>query len=230
MPLAQPSPGEPPPAEPLPADPPPAGPPPGRPRRSPPESSADTLPEDWSRWRERVDLAGYDARWARLAQEGANPHGEADLVSSYRPGAVLDGGCGTGRVGIELARRGVAVLGVDADPDMIAAARAKAPELEWLAVDLADLDRPERFDVVVLAGNVVPYATRRPELVSACGRHLGPAGRLVAGFSLRRGWPTLGDYDGWCHTTGLRLEDRFATWDAAPYDDGSYAVSVHRMP
>lgn len=186
------------------------------------------LPDDWSRWRDQVDLDCYDERWARMAEAGENPHGEADLVSSYRPASVLDGGCGTGRVGIELARRGVAVVGVDSDADMIAAARAKAPELEWLALDLADLDRPERFDVVVLAGNVVPYAERRAELVASCARHLESGGRLVAGFQLQDGWPTLDDYEGWCAAAGLVVEDRFGTWSREPYAGGAYVVAVHR--
>jgi SAM-dependent methyltransferase len=188
------------------------------------------LPDDWQRWREQVDLGRYDERWRRMAEAGENPHGEADLVASYAPTSVLDGGCGTGRVAIELARRGIAVLGVDADPEMIAAARTKAPGLEWLAVDLAELDRPERFDVVVLAGNVVPYvaAERRPAAVAACARHLVPGGRLVAGFQLRPGWPALAEYDAWCATAGLRLAERFATWEREPYTGGEYAVSVHR--
>ncbi|MFC4949664.1 class I SAM-dependent methyltransferase [Pseudonocardia sp. GCM10023141] len=185
-----------------------------------------TLPEDWSQWRADVDLDRYDERWKQLAAAGENPHGEVDLVMTFAPRSVLDGGCGTGRVGIELARRGVTVLGVDADADMIAAARAKAPELEWVCADLADLDHPDRFDVVVLAGNVVPYASRRAEMVAACARHLAPSGVLVTGFQLQAGWPTLADYDGWC--AGLALEARYATWDRSPYAGGDYAVSVHR--
>ena len=181
-----------------------------------------TLPDDWSAWRDRVDLAAYDERWDAIPE----PHGEADLVAAHRPRSVLDGGCGTGRVGIELARRGIAVLGVDADADMVAAARAKAPGLEWVHADLADLDRPERFDVVVLAGNVVPYAPRRAELVAACARHLAPGGRLVAGFQLQEGWPTLADYDGWCADAGLVLAERYATWEREPYGGGDYAVTV----
>jgi SAM-dependent methyltransferase len=188
------------------------------------------LPADWTAWREQVDVERYDERWRRMAAAGGNPHGEADLIASYRPASVLDGGCGTGRVGTELARRGIAVLGVDADPDMIRAARAKAPALEWQVTDLAELDRPERFDVVVLAGNVVPYVApdRRAAAVAACVRHVAPGGRLVAGFQLRDGWPALADHDGWCAAAGAVLEDRFATWDRAPYAGGDYAVSVHR--
>lgn len=189
------------------------------------------LPRDWNQWREQIDLDRYDERWQRMAAAGGNPHGEADLIESYQPGSVLDGGCGTGRVGIELARRGIAVLGVDADATMIAAAQAKAPDLEWVAVDLAELARPERFDLVALAGNVVPYVApdRRRDAVAACAGHLRPGGRLVAGFQLQDGWPTLGDYDGWCRAAALNLEDRFATWDREPYAGGAYAVSVHRL-
>ena len=177
-----------------------------------------------------MNLAGYDDRWQRLADAGVNPHGEADLVSSFGPATVLDAGCGTGRVAIELARRGVDVVGTDLDPDMVAAALAKAPALTWVHTDLAALDLDARFDVVVLAGNVVPYvaAAHRPAAVAACARHLADGGRLVGGFQLRPGWPTLADYDGWCADAGLTPENRWATWDREPYAGGDYAVSVHR--
>ncbi len=164
---------------------------------------------------------------------GANPHGEADLVSSYGPRSVLDGGCGTGRVAIELARRGLDVAGADLDPDMIALARAKAPELAWVQADLGELDLPARFDVVVLAGNVIPYvaAARRGAAVAGCARHLTSGGRLIAGFQLQAGWPSLADYDRWCESAGLVLEARYATWDRHPFTEtGTYAVSVHRAP
>ncbi len=192
-------------------------------------SRAPGLPDDWSRWRDQVDLGDYDQRWARMAAAGHNPHGEADLVMSFVPGSVLDGGCGTGRVGIELARRGVHVVGVDNDPDMIAAARAKAPELAWHHVGLDGMDLGERFDVVVLAGNVVPYVApdARAAAVASCARHLRPGGRLIAGFSLRAGWPGLDEYDGWCAAAGLAPDGRWATWDRQPYTGGEYAVSIH---
>lgn len=191
-----------------------------------------TLPDDWDRWREQVDLAAYDASWERIAASGGNPHGEADLVASFAPVSVLDAGCGTGRIAIELARRGVAVLGIDSDADMIAAARAKGTGLRFDQVDLAELDLPDRFELVVLAGNVVPYVApqHRAAAVRACAAHLHPGGRLVAGFTQQPGWPTTADYDMWCTAAGLELEDRFGTWDRDPYDGGDYAVSVHRRP
>jgi hypothetical protein len=85
---------------------------------------------------------------------------------------------------------------------------------------------------VVLAGNVVPYiaAQHRPAAVAACARALSAGGRLIAGFSLRVGWPSVDDYDRWCLDAGLVAEDRFATWDREPYTGGDYLVAVHRKP
>ena len=80
----------------------------------------------------------YQARFDRLAASGADVHGEADLVQRRGPASVLDAGCGTGRVAIELARRGVEVVGVDVDESMLATARRRAPELRWVAADLTD--------------------------------------------------------------------------------------------
>src|ERR1700733_6653252 len=57
----------------------------------------------------------YDGRFARLAAQGHDVHGEADLVGSLGLHSVLDAGCGTGRVAMELARRGLNVVGVDLD-------------------------------------------------------------------------------------------------------------------
>jgi SAM-dependent methyltransferase len=179
-----------------------------------------------------VDPTDYDERWQRMAAAGENPHGEADFVCLYRPRSVLDGGCGTGRVAIELARRGLDVVGIDLDQDMIELAGRKAPGLTWVRADLSELDLAARFDAVVLAGNVVPYVAsgRRRQAVHACARHLAPSGRLIAGFQLQPGWPTLADYDLWCESADLVLEARYATWDCHPCTaaTASYAVSVHR--
>ena len=189
-----------------------------------------TNPE-WAQRRRQVSPEDYDEQWARMAAAGQNPHGEADLVCRFDPATVLDGGCGTGRVAVELARRGIDVVGVDLDTDLLDRARAKAPELTWVEADLATMQLGRTFDVVVLAGNVIPFVApeRRGAAVAGCAHHLSPGGRLVAGFQLSSGWPTLDLYDRWCAEAGLETEARFATWDAQPWSPGGdYAVTVSR--
>jgi len=172
----------------------------------------------------------YAKRFAELEASGMDVHGEADLVMSLTPGSVLDAGCGTGRVAIELGRRGVDVCGVDRDPAMLAEARRSAPDLRWEEADLAALDLGRRFDVVVAAGNVMIFLTPGTEgaVVAGLARHLVPGGALVAGFQLRSGL-TLAAYDAAASAAGLQLESRFSTWDRRPFADGDYAVSVHRQ-
>lgn len=150
---------------------------------------------------------------------------------SLRPASVLDAGCGTGRVAIELARRGVDVVGVDLDAGMLEQARHKGPELEWIAGDLATVDLGRQFDVIVLAGNVMIFVAAGTEaaVVANLARHAAPGGAVVAGFQLRPGGYEIGRYDADAAAAGLVLADRYATWDRQPWPlDGGYAVSVHR--
>ncbi len=174
----------------------------------------------------------YDARWERLTAEGHNPHGEADFVDELLGGSgrVLDAGCGTGRVAIELARRGYEMAGVDIDAEMISGARTKEPKLAWHRLDLAVFDLGEAFDIVVMAGNVLLFTMPGTEaaVVARCAAHLSPGGALVAGFQLRTGGYGLDRYDADCAFAGLTLSERFSTWERAPWDQGNYAVSVHR--
>ena len=174
----------------------------------------------------------YDQRWEEAAAAGRNIHGEADLVERLRPTSVLDAGCGTGRVAIELARRGIDVAGVDVDASMLERAREKAPDLAWTEADLADVDLGRTFDVVVLAGNVMIFLAPGTEgrVVANLARHVTPGGSLVAGFSLEPGRLDLATYDAHAGAAGLVLADRWATWDEQPFAGGNYAVSVHRRP
>jgi SAM-dependent methyltransferase len=194
-----------------------------------------------NRWlaREAPKGRAYDERWDRMSAEGRNVHGEADFVESLGPASVLDAGCGTGRVAIELDRRGIEVVAVDLDPSMLATARAKAPHLSWLAGDLATVDLGRRFDVVVLAGNVMIFLAPGTEgaVVANMARHLRSDGALVAGFQLpppharRAASPLaaldLAAYDRHCTAAGLALRERWSTWDRQPFEGGDYAVSVH---
>jgi 2-polyprenyl-3-methyl-5-hydroxy-6-metoxy-1,4-benzoquinol methylase len=176
------------------------------------------------------DGRAYQARFDKLSDQGMDVHGEAAFVNSFDPRTVLDAGCGTGRVAGELARRGVSVVGVDIDASMIAEARRRAPDLEWVEADLASFDLGRAFDVVVLAGNVPVFCPMpsRPAMVAACSAHVAPGGVLVAGFQLGRGYD-LEEWDQACLAAGFDLIERWSTWDRQAFDPRSdYAVSVHR--
>ena len=69
--------------------------------------------------------------------------------SPYRGGAVLDAGCGTGRVGLELSRLGVAPIdGIDISPEMLAEARTLSrPDGEAVYRDLVVADLTGIIDV-----------------------------------------------------------------------------------
>jgi len=192
-------------------------------------------PAGGSRWADDPSVprgTDYDARFHQLAADGHHVHGEADLVAELAPGRrVLDAGCGTGRVAIELLRRGFDVVGADLDPHMLEAARAKAPDLTWVEADLAglELDGPP-FDAVVLAGNVLIFVAPGTEgtVLERCATHLRPGGLLVAGFQVRRRGYGPAQLDDDARAAGLDLVARWATWDRAPWDGGDYQVSVHR--
>ncbi len=181
------------------------------------------------------DGADYQSRFDALVAEGVDVHGEVRFILAWSPADVLDAGCGTGRVAIELHRHGVDVVGVDVDPSMLATARARARAaqqsgepsraagLAFEEVDLADpaFDLGRRFELVVLAGNVplfTPPGTQ-PDLVAGCARHLATDGLLVAGFQLGRGYETAA-YDADCQAAGLSLVERWSTWDRDPFDPG----------
>ena len=175
--------------------------------------------ERWARWRAQLPIEDYEARFAAQQAAGQAVHGEADLISSYSPTSVLDAGCGTGRVAIELAHRGIDVVGVDLDDEMLDAARRKAPEIDWLCADLSTFALGRTFDVVALPGNVMIFCRPhdRAPIVARCAAHLSPGGLLIAGFNIERGVDALGvdEYDAAATDVGLELVERFAGWRAS---------------
>ncbi|MFZ9016385.1 MAG: class I SAM-dependent methyltransferase [Ilumatobacteraceae bacterium] len=195
-----------------------------------PAREPSTGPSRWSASGDVVRGADYDRRWEDLAAAGRSIHGEADFICRFSPMSVLDAGCGTGRVAIELAARGVDVVGVDLDPPMLGQARAKAPHLEWVEADLCHLALGREFDVVAMPGNVMIFLCPGTEtsVVANMAAHVRPGGVLVAGFQLGRGYDLV-RYDADCDAAGLVLVERFATWEADSWvAGGDYAVSVHR--
>jgi predicted TPR repeat methyltransferase len=193
---------------------------------------------------QRVDLdpVDYDGRWARLAAEGKDVHGEATLVEAVLAGRVapgrtprvLDAGCGTGRVAIRLAELGCDTVGVDIDDALLERAREKAPAATWVRADLATLapdDVRGPFDAVVMAGNVMIFLApgTGSTVVTNLAVRLAPGGALVSGFQLHRPDTSLAHYDEWTARAGLEHEARYATWERDPFvPGGAYIVAVDR--
>ncbi len=179
----------------------------------------------------------YDEQWEALAATGEDVHGEAALVDALLggpPARVLDAGCGTGRVAIELDRRGYETVGIDVDVALLERARAKAPALVWQEADLASLPADAvggPFAAAVLAGNVMIFVARGTEgaVLANLASRLTPGGIVVAGFQVSGRLP-LPQYDALATAAGLAPRARWSTWDRAPFTDGDdYAVSVHEL-
>ena len=199
-----------------------------------PESDPESDPGSGPR---RVPLPPdrYDERWEALAATGAEIHGEADLVAALvgapATGAVLDAGCGTGRVAIELARRATPRSGSTSTPHSSTGPGPRPPDSTGVEGDLAVLPAevaPGPFAAVVLAGNVMIFVARGTEaqVVANLASRLQPGGLLVAGFQLN-GRLALADYDAATSAAGLEPVARWSTWDRAPFTESSdYVVAV----
>lgn len=167
----------------------------------------------------------YIERFRAMARDGADLAGEARLIDAIvAPGSrILDAGCGPGRVGGELFRRGHDVVGVDVDPELIAAAGEDHPGPTWLVADLATLDlssagHPEQFDAAVAAGNVMNFIAKGTEsaVLRSLDAHVRADGPIVIGFGLDRGY-TIAQFDADIASTDLIVDQRFATWDLRPF-------------
>ncbi|EOM76195.1 class I SAM-dependent methyltransferase [Rhodococcus rhodnii] len=185
----------------------------------------------WEAERSQDDSQRYVERFDELADAGEDLHGEARFVDALLPrdSAVLDAGCGTGRVGSELARRSHAVTAVDLDDVLLARAR-QDPSLDVRRAELATLDLGCTFDAVVAAGNVMvflePGSERR--VVGRVRAHLDAGGLFVAGFtSSARYTPERFDDD--LAAEGFAVVHRFGGWAMEPWAPGSdWRVTVAR--
>lgn len=179
----------------------------------------------------------YIERFRKMARDGEDLAGEARMIDAIvAPGSrILDAGCGPGRVGAEIHRRGHDVVGVDVDPELIAAAVEDHPGPTWLVADLATLDlagvgHPQPFDAAVVAGNVMNFVARGTEaaVLRNLSSHVDKGGPIVIGFGLDRGY-AIDQFDADIASTDLIVDQRFATWDLRPFTvDSDFAVTILR--
>jgi SAM-dependent methyltransferase len=108
-----------------------------------------------------------------------------ELLGSVADKTLLDVGCGDGALGLELARRGAIVTGIDADPAMIAAARRRTEnEITQLQLFEGQAERLPLGDATfdcVLAVTVLCFVPDAGRAFIEMARVLRPGGRLVVG-------------------------------------------------
>ena len=146
----------------------------------------------------------------------------AELAGS---GPALELAVGTGRIALPLARRGVAVSGIDASPAMVARLRAKpgGARIPVTIGDFADVDADGRYALVFVVYNtlfaLLDQATQQRcfERVAA---HLAPGGRFVVEAFV----PDLSRFE-----RGQRVELRHLDGDSALLMLSRHQAAVQRV-
>jgi SAM-dependent methyltransferase len=126
-----------------------------------------------------VECAAYAADlelWRELAAE--------------RAGALLDLGCGTGRVALDLAERGHDVTALDSEPTLVATLSSRARErglrVRTEVADARSLELGRRFALVIAPMQVVQLLGGmggREQALRALHRHLEPGGLFAAALA-----------------------------------------------
>ena len=110
------------------------------------------------------------------------------LAAEY-PGAILDVGCGTGRVMLHLAREGRRVHGIDNDRAMLDRLDAKLEQVPWLRdlvtyirADILDYQPEQSFSLILLTYNAMMHFHDQGAQITLLSRLracLAAGGRLV---------------------------------------------------
>lgn len=140
-------------------------------------------------------------------------------------GPVLDLGCGSGRVALDLASRGVEVSGLDSDQALVRALRARARQrrlpMRAHVADARSFDLGRRFDLAIAPMQVVQLlggAEGRASMLATVRRHLARGALLAValadpfdGTPVEEMLPPLPDVreaDGWIfYSTPVALRD-----------------------
>ena len=144
---------------------------------------------------------------------------EADLglweeLADVAGGAILDLGCGTGRVALHLARRGHRVVGLDADAALLGALAERAAGLP-VGVELGDargFDLGTEFGLVLAPMQLLQLfggAGERVECLRCVAAHLRPGGtsalaiveRMPAPEAEAAPLPDVREVDGWVYSS-----------------------------
>lgn len=161
-------------------------------------------------------MSGPDPSYTdpRLAQvyDSLNPWREdqdfyAGLIGT-EPCRVLDVGCGTGTLAVELARRGHEVTGADPAAAMLDIARSKpfGDRVTWVRTEAQNLDLETRFDWIVLSGHAFQVFLDEATILRVLRtfrRHLATGGALA--FETRN--PAFESWRSWNPEESLETVD-----------------------
>jgi SAM-dependent methyltransferase len=140
-------------------------------------------------------------------------------------GPVLEIACGTGRLTIPLAQRGVDITGLDIAPAMLARAKEKAGNLpiRWVETDARHFDLSQQFNLIFMSSAGMQHLLTRAdqEAALACVHtHLAPSGRFVCSVLFTHG-QSMGssetEQEWFTYTNDLGQEVRVTGTDV--YDD-----------
>jgi len=121
-----------------------------------------------------------------------NPHDRAvlglfaDLVLAGGGGAVVDVGCGPGRITAPLHRLGLEISGIDLSPEMVTVARRTHPHLAFSVGSMGALDLDDRSVSGIVAWYSLIHTppADRPATYRELARVLEPGGHLVTAFQV----------------------------------------------
>jgi SAM-dependent methyltransferase len=147
---------------------------------------------------EYADPYLYDAEYGGY-------RGDFDLyLNLIKAGTVLDLACGTGRLTIPFAEKGLKTVGLDASQAMLTLAQEKSQNLliEWVHGDIRHFQLNRKFDLITLAGNAFQALLTdddQTRMLFCVRSHLNPDG--IFAFNTRNPNPddmrTTTDYEFW---------------------------------
>ena len=98
------------------------------------------------------------------------------LLNPQHGERILDVGCGTGH--LTKLKAGAEVLGIDNSLEMVEAARAAYPDIEFVVADAADFSFTESFDAV-FSNAALHWVTEAEQAVVCMAQALKRGGRFV---------------------------------------------------
>ena len=120
-----------------------------------------TATKVWERLTSDAPVSGVRAT-VRAGRDQMRALMLAQLPADLRGTRILDAGCGTGAMAVELAKRGAEVVAVDISPALVAIAEKRMPQdvaghITWVAGDMLD-DTHGHFDHVLAMDSMIYYS------------------------------------------------------------------------